>query len=232
MSGTGRPSDEYLRPTDVIDSDHEEVIRFAREVVGETMGPLERAQKLFYAVRDKIVYDIRTPFFLAEHYRASNVLGRGRGFCVPKACLLCAVGRAMGIPSRLGLADIRNRGASKQVVDMMGCDVFAFHGFAEFYLDGKWVKATPAFDMPIFLRHNIAPVEFDGKHDAVYPSRTLKGDPYVDYLTYHGSFADLPLEALLDAWRKQYGEERVHQWMKAFAAPERLEGPIWGNLSV
>lgn len=232
MPGTNQPSDEYLRSTDVIDSGHEDVIRFAREAAGDAADAIERAQRFFYAVRDKIVYDVRTPFFLPQHYRASNVLKRGRGFCVPKACLLCAVGRAMGIPSRLGLADIRNHGASQQIVDMMGCDIFAFHGFTEFCLEGKWVKATAAFDMPIFLRHNIAPVEFDGKHDAVYPNLTLRGEPYVDYLTYHGSFADLPLEALLDSWKKQYGEERVQLWMKAFAAAEGLEGPMWGNVSV
>ncbi len=215
----GKPAasdDRYLQPTEIIDSDHEDLIEFAKKVVAGATEPVEQARRLFYAVRDGIVYDVRCPFFLPDHYRASSVLKRGRGFCVPKASLLCAAGRAMKLPTRIGLADIRNRGASKQVVEMMGTDIFAFHGFVEFLLDGKWVKATPAFDAPIFLRHNIAPVEFDGEHDAVYPSHTLNGDPYVEYLVYHGSFADVPLDALLAAWRKTYGEPRVEFWMRAF----------------
>ena len=91
------------------------------------------------------------------------------------------------------------------------------------------MKATAAFDAPIFSRHNIAPVEFDGEHDAVYPSHTLNGDPYVEYIVYHGSFADVPLDALLAAWRKTYGEDRVDLWMKAFEAgqlPDRADNVV------
>jgi transglutaminase-like putative cysteine protease len=216
MAETGAPDNRYLQPTEIIDSDHKDLIRFAKNVVAEATDPVERARRLFYAVRDGIVYDVRSPFFLPDHYRASSVLKRGRGFCVPKASVLCAAGRAMKIPARLGLADIRNHGASKQIVEMMGTDIFAFHGFVEFFLNGKWVKATPAFDAPIFLRHNIAPVEFDGEHHAVYPSHTLNGDPYVEYLVYHGSFDDVPIEALLAAWCKQYGEERMEFWLSVF----------------
>ena len=217
MADVNIPNHEYLQPNSIIDSDNEEIVNFARKAAAEAVDPIEQARSIFYAARDSVLYDIRTPFFLPEHYKASNVLKRGRGYCVTKACLLCAMGRALGIPSRLGLADIRNRGASGQVVEMMGTDVFAYHGFTEFYLDGKWVKATPAFDSSVFPRHNIAPVEFDGKNDAVYPSHDLSGNPYVEYVTYHGHYADVPLDDLLDGWRKQYGEDRVQFWMKHFS---------------
>jgi len=216
MADVNVPSNEYLQPNSIIDSDNEEIVNFARKAVANSVDPLEQARGIFYAARDSVLYDIRTPFFLPEHYKASNVLKRGRGYCVTKACLLCAMGRALGIPSRLGLADIRNRGASKQVIDMMGTDVFSYHGFTEFYLNGKWVKATPAFDSSVFQRHNIAPVEFDGSKDAIYPSHDLSGNPYVEYITYHGHFADVPLEDLLNGWRKHYGEDRVQFWMKYF----------------
>ena len=229
MTEPNAPEDRYLKPTGMIDSDHDDLIAFAKKAVDGATDPVERARRLFYAVRDGLVYDVRCPFFLPDHYRASSVLKRGRGFCVSKASVLAAAGRAMGIASRLGLADIRNHGASKQVVELMGTDIFAFHGFTEFLLNGKWVKATAAFDAPIFSRHNIAPVEFDGEHDAVYPSHTLNGDPYVEYIVYHGSFADVPLDALLAAWRKTYGEDRVDLWMKAFEAgqlPDRADNVV------
>ena len=216
MADVNMPDKEYLQPTSIIDSDNEEIVNFAQKAAANAVDPIEQARAIFYAARDSVLYDIRTPFFLPEHYKASNVLKRGRGYCVTKACLLCATGRALGIPSRLGLADIRNRGASKQVIEMMGTDVFSYHGFTEFYLNGKWVKATPAFDSSVFPRHNIAPVEFDGTKDAVYPSHDLSGNPYVEYITYHGHFADVPLEDLLNGWRELYGEDRVQFWMKYF----------------
>ena len=121
-------------------------------------------------MRDNIAYDPRVPFYLPEHYAASTILKNGRGYCVQKACLLYAVGRAAGIPSRLGFADIRNHGASPEIVEMMGCDIFAYHGYTEFFLNGRWIKATPAFNMAVFEKHNIAPVEFDGRNDAVFPA--------------------------------------------------------------
>jgi transglutaminase-like putative cysteine protease len=216
MKETDSNNKEYLQPTYVINSDHDDIIRFAEEAVDGASDPIEKARRIFYQVRDKIVYDPRVPFFLPEHYRASNVLAMGRGYCVTKACLLCATARAVGIPSRLGLADIRNQGASKQLIDMMGCDIFTFHGYAEFFLNGRWIKATAAFDLPIFKRHNVAPAEFDGVNDVVYPSHTLSGAPYVDYLKYHGSFADLPLEMILNGWKEQYGEDRVKGWKETF----------------
>jgi hypothetical protein len=217
MAGPNLPGKEYLEPTSIIDSDNEEIIQFAEKAVVGAKNQIEQSQGIFYAARDTVLYDIRTPFFLPEHYKASNVLKRGRGYCVTKACLLCAMGRALGIPSRLGLADIRNSGASKQVIEMMGTDIFSYHGFTEFYLNGKWVKATPAFDSSVFPRHNIAPVEFDGIKDAVYPSHDLSGNPYVEYIRYHGSFVDVPLNDLLDGWRKHYGEDRVQFWMTYFS---------------
>lgn len=225
MAGPNLPGKEYLEPTSIIDSDNQEIIQFAEKAVVSASNQIEQSQGIFYAARDTVLYDIRTPFFLPEHYKASNVLKRGRGYCVTKACLLCAMGRALGIPSRLGLADIRNSGASKQVIEMMGTDIFSFHGFTEFYLNGKWVKATPAFDSSVFPRHNIAPVEFDGIKDAVYPSHDISGNPYVEYITYHGSFVDVPLNDLLDGWRKHYGEDRVQFWMTYFSeiSPETSE---------
>ena len=108
------PESQYLLPTDVLDSDHPDILQFVEHVLDGTTDPVEQARRLFYAVRDQIAYDVRYPFYLREHYRASNVLKWKRGYCVPKACLLCAAGRACGIPSRLSFADIRNRGANPE----------------------------------------------------------------------------------------------------------------------
>lgn len=208
--------DQYLRPTAVINSDHPDVAAFAEKAMAGTLDPVERARRLFYEVRDGIAYDPRAPFYLPEHYAASTILQNGRGYCVQKACLLCTLGRIAGIPSRLGFADIRNRGASQEIIEMMGSDIFTYHGYTEFFLDGKWVKATPAFDMAVVEKHHIAPVEFDGHNDAVFPPVDLDGNPYVEYLTYHGTAADLPLDQVMAGWRKIYGEDRVKMWRSLF----------------
>ncbi|MCJ7803221.1 MAG: transglutaminase-like domain-containing protein, partial [Desulfobacterales bacterium] len=110
----------YLTPTAIIDSDHESIQDFATKISNGMIDPVEIAVKLYLAVRDGILYDPYSPFYLPEHYRASYVLKRGRSFCVPKASLLCALGRACGIPSRIGLADVRNHLATKQLIEFIG----------------------------------------------------------------------------------------------------------------
>src|SRR3546814_6199153 len=94
---------------------------------------------------------------------ASVVISRGYVFCVNKAILLAALARAEGIPARLGLADVKNHLATARLRAHMGTDVFFYHGFAELWLDGKWVKATPAFNIELCEKFRVLPLEFDGE---------------------------------------------------------------------
>ena len=82
---------KYLTPTPIIDSDHPSVMDYAARTIGKSADMKEQAIRLYYAVRDGIWYDPYYPFYLPEHYRASNVLKSGRGYCVCKASLLCAL---------------------------------------------------------------------------------------------------------------------------------------------
>jgi hypothetical protein len=100
----------------------------------------------------------------------------------------------------------------------MGTDIFAYHGFVELHLDNAWIKATPAFNLEIYKKHHIAPVDFNGKDDAIFPSHDLHNNPYVEYLTFHGSFHDLPLEQILRGWRNTYGDDRVDAWIQLMAS--------------
>ena len=130
-------NNKYLTPTSIINSDHKTIIDYAMVTIDGSKDPIERAVKLYYKVRDGIWYTPYYPFYLPEHYRASNVLKSGKGYCVCKASLLCALGRACKIPSRIGFADVRNHLATKQLIEFLGSDLFVYHGFVEFYLDGE-----------------------------------------------------------------------------------------------
>jgi transglutaminase-like putative cysteine protease len=206
----------YLRPTKIIDSDHPDIIAFAEEKRGDAKGPVEQAVRLYYAVRDGVWYDPYVPFYLPEHYRASNILRSGRGFCIPKASLLCAVGRASGIPSRPGFADVRNHLATRQLLEFMGCDIFVYHAFVEFFLEGKWVKATPAFNKELCLRHNVTPLEFNGREDSIFQPYNSENRKFMEYILFHGSFADIPVANIVGAFEKTYGPERVRGWIEGF----------------
>lgn len=204
----------YLQPTRILDSTDPEVKRLARQVASEKADDREKAVGLYYWVRDNIWYDPYVPFYKPEHYRASRVLEVKRGYCVSKASLLCALGRACRIPSRLGFADVRNHLATRQLIEWMGTDVFVYHGFTEFFLGGRWVKATPAFNRELCEKHRVKPLEFDGREDSIFQSYNLERKRFMEYVAFHGSFSDVPVERIVAAWEEAYGKERVRGWIR------------------
>jgi transglutaminase-like putative cysteine protease len=211
------PMSAYLLPTSIIDSDHPTIVAYAQDAVKDAeQNPVSKAVKLYYAVRDVIWYDPYLPFYRSEHYRASNVLKMGRAFCVGKATLLCALGRACNIPSRIGFADVRNHLATRQLIEFLGSDMFVYHGFTEFYLNGKWCKATPAFNFQLCKKHRVMPLEFDGCKDSIFHPFNTENKKFMEYVTDHGAFADVPLEKIIAAWQQAYGRDRVRKWIAGY----------------
>ncbi|MCM3516152.1 transglutaminase family protein [Nocardioides sp. P86] len=196
----------FLEPTAFLDSVHEDVRAFTADTVGEATTDREKATRLFAAVRDWVWYD---PYTVSEdpaHYRASHVLGAGRAYCVPKAVLLTAVCRAAGIPARLGFADVRNHLQTETLrARMGGTDLFVYHGYSAILINGRWLKATPAFNSELCARFGVPPVEFDGEHHALMHAFTADGTQHMEYVQDRGVFDDLPLTAILDELRVTYG---------------------------
>ena len=205
----------YLKRTPVMDWDHPDVAAFTENAVGGVSDPSEKAIRLFRAVRDEIRYDPYAPFYREEHYRASATIRRGRSFCIPKAVLLCAAARREGIPARLGFATVRNHLATPQLLAYLGTDVFVFHGYTELFLNDRWIKVTPTFNRELCTRHGVPPLEFDGRNDALFHPYNLEKKKYMEYITYHGTFPDVPLDRILEAWKATYGEGRVNGWIDA-----------------
>jgi len=190
---------KYLEPTATFDSDNESIKEKAQEITRGLEAPVEKAKALFYFVRDGITYNLYVPKHMPEHFKASNTLAGGKGYCVQKAVLLVTLARASGIPARLGCAKIRNHLVPPRVIAILKSNVFPWHGYAELYLDGKWVKATPAFDLKMCQDNGLIPVEFDGRNDAKFPSHNVEGKPHVEYLLDRGPQDDVPLAEIRKA---------------------------------
>ena len=98
--------DIFLRPTFTIESGHDRIVEAAKETTRDCQTDKEKAVRLFYFVRDRIYYNFNMVSVFEEDFRASRVLEWEQGYCVQKAVLLTALGRASGIPSRLTFAKI------------------------------------------------------------------------------------------------------------------------------
>jgi transglutaminase-like putative cysteine protease len=194
----------YLVPTAFLDADHPAVVAFAAGAASGAADPIERATALYHAVRDRIRYDAHDIDLRPQAMRASSVLARGAGFCVAKAVVLAAAARALEIPSRLGFADVRNHLATESMRRAMGTDLFVFHGYTELWLEGRWVKVTPAFNSALCERFGVAPLAFDGRHDSLFQQADREGKRYMEYVRDRGQFADLPLDQLRAAFEDHY----------------------------
>ena len=193
----------YLKATSVVNSTSKAVKDTAVRLTEKGSSQKEKAKELFYFVRDEIKYSPYPPRSI-EGYRASETLQRREGYCVQKAVVLTALARAVGIPSRLGFADIRNHLAPKELVEMMGTSLFVYHGYSELWLKDKWVKATPAFNIGMCNKFDLRPVEFDGDTDAIFHKRNEKGELHIEYVKHHGTYADLPFKEIMQAFVNQY----------------------------
>lgn len=196
---------EYLRPGRFVESEDALVVDYAEKVTGyrgSTPTPRESAVSLYYAVRDDFAYDPYDDFNQIEVFSGKRVLQGGRGFCISKAALLAASCRAIGIPARLGFADVRNHLASPRMIEMNNGDTFRWHSYTEIFLNDKWVKATPAFDLTLCERAGIQPLEFDGTQDSIFHEFDHSERRHMEYLTDHGVYADVPVDAVLDSFRR------------------------------
>jgi transglutaminase-like putative cysteine protease len=194
---------ENLKPGRFVDSDHPAVVAFSRKHV-QRGTEREKAVSLYYAVRDEIRYNPFQNFTLDETYRASVCIERGAGWCVPKAALLAACARAVGIPARVGYADVKNHITTPELTAKMGTDLFVFHGYTEFLLDGRWVKATPAFNLSLCTRFRVKPLEFDGRTDSLFHPFDEDNRRHMEYVHERGSFADVPVEEIKRVFSETY----------------------------
>jgi transglutaminase-like putative cysteine protease len=204
MSLSREELDIYLKPTAFIDSDSEKVRAFAEQWAGAVKTPVEKAIKLFYAVRDHILYDPYRIELTRDGLKAGMILTKGYGYCVAKAVVLAAAARAQGIPGRIGFADVRNHLSTERLRKLMKTDVFVFHGYSELYLEGKWVKATPTFNLSLCERFGVKALDFDGRTDALLHPHDSAGNRHMEYINDHGAFADVPLDKIIESFRKHY----------------------------
>ncbi len=194
---------EYLSPGRFIDSGHGLVRTFTQENL-KGRGERERAVSLYYAVRDRIRYNPFLDFRKADVFRASAVLQAGEGFCIGKAALLAACARAAGIEARVGFADVKNHLTTPRLAETMGSDLFSYPGYTELRLDGKWVKATPAFNLALCQRFRVKPLEFDGREDSIFHPFDEDERRHMEYLRERGVYGDVPVDEIQRAFREVY----------------------------
>lgn len=214
MTDVDRVDPAWLAVTRFLDHDADAVATFARDAVGASTGDVERAVALFHAVRDGIRYDPYDISYAPDDYRASTIAASTRNWCVPKSVLLVAAARHVGIPARLGFADVRNHLTTEKLSARMGTDLFAWHGYAELLLPDpqagaaahRWFKLSTAFNIELCERFGVEVLEFDGTADALMHPYDRAGNRHMEYVRERGSYDELPLDEMFTTFDVVYGD--------------------------
>lgn len=183
--------EQYLEPSEYIDSNHPEVVAKARELIRGCRTDREKLEKIYYFVRE-LPYDILGAFrYLAQgKRRASDVLQAGTAFCMGKASSFVALCRAAGIPARVGFQQLDcpdKPFMSEEVRRLWGDRKLPWHSLGEAYLGGRWLKLDATIHSAAAnAKGRPYTQEFDGEHDIP----TVEG-PILKEL---GSYADYPRE--------------------------------------
>jgi hypothetical protein len=163
----------------------------------------QNAVKIYFAIRDRFIYD---PYHLdirESALVASNILKKKRAWCVEKAILMVASCRAIGIPARFGFAIVTNHIGVEKLTHYLKRSEIVFHGYCEVFLENKWIICTPAFDKRVCRLSGVAPLEWDGKNNSMF-QEFENGKKFMEYLHYYGTFSDIPFELMHKEMNKYY----------------------------
>ena len=193
-----------LAPGPTVESTDPRVMSYVEDAVAGIEQDTKRAVAVYYAIRDGILYDPYSADISVAGLKATTVLKERRGWCVSKAILLAACCRALGIPARLGYADVLNHLSTEKMRQRMKTNVFYWHGYTALYLDDRWVKATPAFNIELCEKFGLKPLEFNGRDDSIYHAFDQAGNRHMEYLHDRGQFLEPPIEAMRRTFDEYY----------------------------
>ncbi|MEW7291766.1 transglutaminase-like domain-containing protein [Aquimarina sp. 2304DJ70-9] len=197
---------DYLAATEYFDYETDEIQKIVKEFKTDRLTDKEKAEQLYLKIRDEWKYDPYTISLLKEAYKASYVAKKTTGHCVDKSILLIACLRAVGIPARIHLAKVKNHIAVERLTEKFGTNELTPHGMINVYLNGKWLKASPAFNASLCKMCNVAPLEFDGENDSILQEFNNEGNVFMEYLEDYGHFEDVPVDFMLNNMKEHYPE--------------------------
>ena len=221
--------EEYLQPGFCVNSDAEEIISLANSLTDASKSQRENAVSLYYFVRDSICYNPYTLGNSQEDWKATRTLETAESWCVPKAVLLAALCRAIGIPARLGYADVVNHLSTARLRESMKTDIFYYHGYCSVYLNERWVKSTPAFNLSLCEKFGLKPLEWDGNKDSLYHEFDEAGNRHMEYVLDRGEYADVPYDDIIAVFKQHYPDSFGADSPEHLAAGASLNAADWAD---
>ena len=194
----------FLNTTYFLDFEHPAVEAFLSGIRTLPDNKKDRAIALYLKVRDGLRYNPYRISMDRESYKASHIAQKKEAHCIEKAILLVAGLRAIEIPARLQLAKVKNHIGVERLIKKFGTNELTPHGMVNLFLEGKWLKVSPAFNKELCEKCQVAPLDFDGESDSVFQQYDRHGNTFMQYLEDYGHFEDVPIEFIFQNFREHY----------------------------
>jgi transglutaminase-like putative cysteine protease len=141
-----RGLEDFLRPSELCDSDNLQVKSTAEKLTMNSKTPRDAAIEIFYFIRDEIPLA-----FVNPETTASRTLKNREGSCFTKATLQMALLRSVGIPARFRILKFRGNDPNEWKGILPSFAVSRMpeqfpHYLVEVYIEGKWIMADATFD--------------------------------------------------------------------------------------
>ncbi len=195
---------KYLQPTYYLDFKDNVIQHIISDFNTLTISDKEKSIDIYTKVRDQWKYNPYNISLSKENFKASIIAKKPTGNCVEKSILLIACLRALGIPARLHLGKVKNHIAAERLIEKFGSNELTPHGMVNVYLDGKWLKMSPAFNRSLCKKFNVAPLDFDGENNSFLQHYNSEGNLFMEYIEDYGHFEDIPLEFMKENIKKHY----------------------------
>lgn len=195
---------QYLQPSYFFDFDHEDIQNLISEYKDGAISNKDKAIGIYTKVRDHWMYDPYTISLSEDNYKASVIARRTSGNCVEKSILLIACLRALDIPARLHLGKVKNHIAVERLIEKFGSNELTPHGMVNVYLNGKWLKMSPAFNKSLCEKFKVDPLDFDGENNSFLQEFNNEGNLFMEYTDDYGYFEDVPLDFMMKTIKEHY----------------------------
>lgn len=177
--------------------------------VNQQQSKKEQAIELYLLVRDGWKYNPLVYHTQKEHFKASEIMQREGGHCLDKSIILITCLKALGIPAKIHLAKVKNHIGVERIVELLGNDELAPHGYVDLLLNRKWIACTPAFNESLCKKLGVNVLEFDGENDSIFQAYNTKGDQFMQYLEDYGTFEDFPYDFVMQTLASHYPKIRT-----------------------
>lgn len=193
-----------LKETDILDYNSEIIQRHLQKATHTETTTQGKLIAWYLYVRDTWTYDPFTIYLNREKYVTSDIAQRKSAHCIDKSLIFISGARSMGIPARLHLAKVKNHIAAERIIQKVGTDELAPHGYVDIYFNNKWTKASPIFDKNLCKYLNVDPLDYDGNEDSIFQEYAKDGGRFMEYLEDYGSYDDLPLQRIKEIMMDVY----------------------------